>query len=208
MNIELTGQLKFIYELLLKQGKPMHRTEILEAMINSDEVSITGKTPEQTITRIMNANCIQSENNQTSYKSNKFLFSRVKMQTWELLDPAIRQELFLVVNPNDDEDIEDVIENVLRRRKTDPKKRNWIIKNFPDKCQKCGSKTFFKKNNDMYFEIHHIKPLSRGGEDAIENLSKICPTCHREAHYGQNVLKIEEKLLLNTSMILKNTNKE
>jgi 5-methylcytosine-specific restriction protein A len=31
-----------------------------------------------------------------------------------------------------------------------------------------------------YFEIHHIIPFSKGKEhDQIDNLAKLCPTCHR-----------------------------
>ena len=44
---------------------------------------------------------------------------------------------------------------------------------------------FMKKSNDEpYLEVHHIKPLSQGGEDSLENVKAICPNCHRKIHFG------------------------
>ncbi|MFU8787539.1 MAG: HNH endonuclease [Methylobacter sp.] len=33
-------------------------------------------------------------------------------------------------------------------------------------------------------EVHHIVPLSQGGEDTIEYVVALCPNCHRKRHYG------------------------
>lgn len=78
------------------------------------------------------------------------------------------------------------------------------MENFPDNCQRCGETTFYKKNNQMFFEVHHILPLSRGGEDKVDNLSKICPTCHREAHYGKKEKEIQSMLIVKTLELLEN----
>jgi len=53
-------------------------------------------------------------------------------------------------------------------------------------CQKCKNKAPFKraKDNSPYLEVHHIKQLSQGGEDSVENAIAVCPNCHRELHYG------------------------
>lgn len=203
---ELKGQLKFIYELFLKKQIPMNREEIYQEMINYDPNIITGKTPLQSITRIMNANCIQSDGNVISYKNNKFLFDRIAPQTWIILDEKISTSLSNVISLVDEEDQGQVVEMILRKRKTDPKKRQWVLNNFPDICQRCKRETFYKNNNKMFFEIHHILPLHKGGEDKMENLSKICPTCHREAHYGIKQIKINNKLLDSTYEMIKNKN--
>lgn len=54
------------------------------------------------------------------------------------------------------------------------------------KCNKCGSKAPFKRKTDStpYLEVHHIKPLSKGGKDTVENAEALCPNCHRERHFG------------------------
>ena len=36
-----------------------------------------------------------------------------------------------------------------------------------------------------YLEVHHVKRLAEGGEDGPENTLALCPSCHREAHYGR-----------------------
>lgn len=203
MKNELTGQLKFVYELLLRKNKPMTREEIYKEMKDSDDVKIEGQTPLQTITRLMNSNCIQSNGNVTTYKGNRFLFDRVSPQTWALLDEEITESLTRVIPLVEEQDQAQIVESVLRCRKTDSNKRQWIIDNFPNKCQRCGQETFYKKNDVMFFEVHHIKPLSEGGEDEITNLSKICPTCHRESHYGKEDKKIYNHLLNSTQFLLK-----
>ena len=50
-------------------------------------------------------------------------------------------------------------------------------------CQLCETPAPFKDiNNDPFLEAHHIKWLSKGGLDTIENTVAICPNCHRKMH--------------------------
>ena len=42
-------------------------------------------------------------------------------------------------------------------------------------------------------DIHHIKPIREGGTDDHENLSYLCPNCHRLAHND----KLEEDKIKN-----------
>lgn len=50
-------------------------------------------------------------------------------------------------------------------------------------CQLCRKEAPFKdKNGRPYLEVHHIVPLSEGGEDSIENTVALCPNCHRKMH--------------------------
>lgn len=50
-------------------------------------------------------------------------------------------------------------------------------------CQLCGKEAPFKDKQGLpYLESHHIKWLSNGGEDSIENTVALCPNCHRKMH--------------------------
>ena len=45
-------------------------------------------------------------------------------------------------------------------------------------------------------ESHHIKWLSKGGEDSPENVVALCPNCHRKMHEvndPNDVKKLQEK---------------
>ena len=44
-------------------------------------------------------------------------------------------------------------------------------------CQLCGS----RRN----LEVHHIRPRSRGGDDAEANLVTLCQGCHKDTHAGK-----------------------
>lgn len=49
----------------------------------------------------------------------------------------------------------------------------------------CKCPLFFKEDGAPYLEVHHIQPLSKNGEDMLENVAAICPHCHRELHFGK-----------------------
>lgn len=50
-------------------------------------------------------------------------------------------------------------------------------------CQLCEEKApFYTKNNKPYLEAHHLKWLSKGGIDTIDNVVALCPNCHRKMH--------------------------
>ena len=75
----------------------------------------------------------------------------------------------------------------------------WLAKGT---CQGCGigPKELFKRASDgtPYLEVHHIKPLSDGGQDVLSNVCALCPTCHRLLHHGmekdkKDILKNIEK---------------
>lgn len=54
------------------------------------------------------------------------------------------------------------------------------------KCEDCKHEAPFNRASDgtPYLEVHHIDPLSEGGDDWVENAIALCPNCHRRAHYG------------------------
>ena len=54
---------------------------------------------------------------------------------------------------------------------------------------------FTREDGSPFLEVHHIIPLSKGGEDVIKNVAALSPNCHREAHYGNRKKEIRKFLL-------------
>lgn len=46
-------------------------------------------------------------------------------------------------------------------------------------CQACGFESLAENN---ILEIHHIEPLSKGGDDSTSNIAILCPNCHKSMH--------------------------
>ena len=58
-------------------------------------------------------------------------------------------------------------------------------------CELCEKKApFNKKDGSPFLEVHHIDFLSNRGDDTIENVSALCPNCHRKMH----ALEIKEDI--------------
>lgn len=49
----------------------------------------------------------------------------------------------------------------------------------------CSSKLFNRDDGSNFLEVHHVCPLGEGGDDSIDNAAALCPSCHRELHYGR-----------------------
>lgn len=54
--------------------------------------------------------------------------------------------------------------------------RERILNIFSRRCQVCGL------NVTELLEIHHLFPISKGGGNEWDNLSLLCPTCHKALH--------------------------
>lgn len=50
------------------------------------------------------------------------------------------------------------------------------------KCVTCGDES-------LELHVHHILPISKGGDDTLDNLSTLCLKCHREVHNHKIVTK-------------------
>ena len=50
------------------------------------------------------------------------------------------------------------------------------------RCELCGMWAPFEVDGVPYLEAHHLQPVSEGGRDSIENISALCPNCHRRMH--------------------------
>ena len=59
------------------------------------------------------------------------------------------------------------------------------------KCDLCaGSAPFLSIDGQPYLESHHVKWLSQGGRDALDNVVALCPNCHRKMHVRKDAQDI------------------
>lgn len=58
----------------------------------------------------------------------------------------------------------------------------------------CAHPLFLDADGLPFLEVHHIDPLSEGGEDRPENVAALCPSHHREAHHGAAAQEISKRL--------------
>jgi 5-methylcytosine-specific restriction enzyme A len=64
---------------------------------------------------------------------------------------------------------------------------DYVLLRASGKCECCNSPAPFVRTNGMpYLEPHHTTRLSDGGLDHPRFVAALCPTCHREIHYGAN----------------------
>lgn len=54
-------------------------------------------------------------------------------------------------------------------------------------CERCHKPAPFYRASDStpYLEVHHVVPLSKDGDDTVDNAIALCPNCHREVHFGK-----------------------
>jgi len=52
-----------------------------------------------------------------------------------------------------------------------------ILEVFNNECEACGFDFI------PALVVHHKLPISEGGSNGIDNLSSLCPTCHKLVHY-------------------------
>jgi hypothetical protein len=62
---------------------------------------------------------------------------------------------------------------------------NEVLDRANGNCEYCKKPApFLRTDGSPYLEVHHIIPLSKGGDDTVENAVALCPNCHRKAHFG------------------------
>jgi len=59
----------------------------------------------------------------------------------------------------------------------------------------CQRPLFSRDDNTNYLEVHHIVPLGEDGDDTLVNAAALCPSCHRELHFGVNRVGLRTLLL-------------
>lgn len=68
-------------------------------------------------------------------------------------------------------------------------------------CQLCDEEApFLDRQGNPFLEVHHIKYLSNGGKDEIDNVVALCPNCHRRIHILEDK-EDYEKILKKASLI-------
>ncbi len=87
--------------------------------------------------------------------------------------------------------------------KRDPKVRKYVMDLAKGKCEYCRELGFAKTNGGFYLEAHHIIALGNIGKDTVENVIALCPNHHRQAHFGADAEKLENKFVT----IVRNRNK-
>ena len=61
-------------------------------------------------------------------------------------------------------------------------------------CEWCRGQGFLMDNGSVFLETHHVEPLNEGGVDHVTNVVALCPTHHREAHFGVERATMRTKL--------------
>lgn len=62
----------------------------------------------------------------------------------------------------------------------------------------CKSELFQRDDERSYLEVHHVIPLGEGGDDSLINAAALCPSCHRELHFGK--LRLKKRALLKSAI--------
>jgi hypothetical protein len=77
----------------------------------------------------------------------------------------------------------------------DPAVAAWILQLASGICEACGGAGYETDSGRLYLEVHHMLPLSEGGEDTVANTIAVCETCHGKLHrwIGRNQMQVELK---------------
>jgi len=79
--------------------------------------------------------------------------------------------VFLIIWAKQNADDEDANKLTPARRRT---AKSWLFHKQEEKCNYCG-----RKLSEEYFELDHIEPIARGGEDRLDNLQLLCSPCNK-----------------------------
>src|SRR5690625_7039898 len=72
------------------------------------------------------------------------------------------------------------------KRKEFASLRTYFDEELPKECGNCGS------GDDL--QIHHVVPLTLGGNNVITNLVRLCTECHSKAHGGMELINQFEEV--------------
>ena len=73
--------------------------------------------------------------------------------------------------------------------------RRFIIEQAKGVCEYCGELGFLLPDGSHYLEAHHIISLAKQGPDTVNNVIALCPSDHREAHYGAKAEAMENEMI-------------
>lgn len=73
--------------------------------------------------------------------------------------------------------------------------RAYVLARAHGTCESCGKPApFMRPDGSPYLEPHHTRRVSDGGPDHPRWVGGICPTCHKEIHYGANGEALNRRL--------------
>ncbi|MBY6121837.1 HNH endonuclease [Mameliella alba] len=80
--------------------------------------------------------------------------------------------------------------------------RDYVLARAAGRCELTGKTAPFRtKYGEPYLEVHHTRRLSDGGPDDPRHVAAICPTVHREIHFGQHGEKLNSELVAKLKQI-------
>jgi hypothetical protein len=81
------------------------------------------------------------------------------------------------------------------RYQRDENVRRFVIEQAKGACEYCHELGFLLPDGSHYLEAHHIIALAKQGPDTVDNVIALCPSDHREAHYGVKAVELEAKMI-------------
>lgn len=83
--------------------------------------------------------------------------------------------------------------------------RDYVFLRSKGQCESCKEPAPFKRpDGSFYLEPHHTTRVSDGGLDHPKHVGAICPSCHREIHYGADGPLRNAALITHLAFIEKN----
>lgn len=81
-------------------------------------------------------------------------------------------------------------------RKRSQAVRDYVLARANGRCELTGRPApFVTTSGAPYLEVHHTRRLSDDGPDDPRFVAAICPTIHREIHFGENGQALNKKLI-------------
>jgi hypothetical protein len=79
---------------------------------------------------------------------------------------------------------------VVTRYVRSPTVAAYVLQRAEGLCELCARAPFITDSGAVFLEVHHVVQLSQGGPDTTCNTVALCPTCHRELHYGASRVRL------------------
>jgi 5-methylcytosine-specific restriction protein A len=81
--------------------------------------------------------------------------------------------------------------------------RDYVLARAGNLCEACETQVAFHSTRTgmPYLEPHHINRLSDGGLDHPQFMAALCPTCHRQVHYGVGGVQLNDTLRLKVAQL-------
>lgn len=128
------------------------------------------------------------ETGQTSQTSNQS--DEKDRKNYEV--EAITEKLDKVLhNVEAAQSYQQMVSQVVVRR--NPALSKFTILKADGECELCKSDSGIK-DGTPYLEVHHVIPLSEGGNDEYENMVALCPNCHKRVHLSNDSKKMQKEL--------------